>query len=356
MVDDKEENQNIDNDAAADEWASMLSEDSDSDDEKEDAKVLNQNEIDALLGFDSAAVNDDVSSGLAALLGKSRIAYEKLPMLEIIFDRMIRLLSTSLRNFTSDNVDVSIDSMVSKGFDDYLNSIPLPALMVVFRANEWENFGIVMVDSSLIYTMVDVLLGGRRANKPARIEGRPYTTIEQDIVKSLVEIVLHDMGQSFDPISPVTFQYERLENNPRFATITRPNNSVLLVRLKVEIDERSGIIEVMLPHETLEPVRDLLSQIFIGEKFGQDTGWEKHMSSEIRNASITINALLDEKNISLGDLVGLEIGSTILLDKAPDDDIFLKCDDVMVGRARLGRIGDKIAVSLIEPIKAKSER
>jgi flagellar motor switch protein FliM len=349
--------ENVGNDGdTADEWAAMLSGDTEGDGNGANARVLNQNEIDALLGFGAAVRADEANTGLAALLGKSRIAYEKLPMLEIIFDRMVRLLSTSLRNFTSDNVDVSIDSMVSMRFDDYLNSIPLPALMVVFRANEWENFGIVMVDSALIYSMVDVLLGGRRTNKTVRVEGRPYTTIEQDIVKSLVEIVLSDMGQSFDPISPVTFQYERLESNPRFATITRPNNSVLLVRLRVEIDERSGLIEVMIPHETLEPIRDLLSQIFIGEKFGQDSSWEKHMSTEIRNSNVLISALLDEKHISLGDLVNLQIGSTILLDKAPNDDIQLKCGDVMIGKARLGRVGEKIAVSLLEPIKAKAER
>ncbi len=348
---DKNNDDNEDN-SAADDWATMLS----GSDSGKNERVLNQDEIDALLGFGAAARADEASTGLNALLGKSRMAYEKLPMLEIIFDRMVRLLSTSMRNFTSDNVDVNIDSMVSMRFDDYLNSIPLPALMVVFRANEWENFGLIMVDSALIYSMVDVLLGGRKTSKTVRVEGRPYTTIEQDLVKSLVEIVLSDMSQSFDSISPVTFQYERLESNPRFATITRPNNSVLLVRLLVEIDERSGMIEVMLPHETLEPIRDLLSQIFIGEKFGQDNSWERHMSNEIRNSNVQISALLDEKHISLGDLINLQIGSTILLDKEPNDDISLKCGDVVIGKARLGRVGEKIAISLLEPIKAKAER
>jgi flagellar motor switch protein FliM len=347
------DNEEINDDGGADEWAAMLANE---DDGATEERVLNQDEIDALLGFNSVSNNETNNSGLAALLGKSRMAYEKLPMLEIIFDRMVRVLSTSLRNFTSENVDVSIDSMISMRFDDYLNSIPLPALMVVFRANEWENFGIAMVDSALIYSMVDVLLGGRRNHKTVRVEGRPYTTIEQDIVKSLIEIVLNDMSQSFDPVSPVTFQFERLESNPRFATITRPNNSVLLVRLRVEIDDRNGMIEIMLPHETLEPIRDLLTQIFIGEKFGHDNSWERHLSSEIRSSNVIVSALLDEKNISLGDLMNLQIGSTILLDKEPNDDISLKCGDVMIGKARLGRIGEKIAISLLEPIKAKSER
>ena len=45
-------------------------------------------------------------------------AYEKLPMMEVVFDRLVRQLSTSLRNFTSENVDVSLDSMVSIRFDE----------------------------------------------------------------------------------------------------------------------------------------------------------------------------------------------------------------------------------------------
>ncbi len=91
--------------------------------------------------------------------------------------------------------------MVSMRFDDYLNSIPLPALLVVFRAVEWENFGIVTIDSAQIYSMVDILLGGRRTTKPVRVEGRPYTTIEQDLVKKMGDIILNDMKRCVRPRS-----------------------------------------------------------------------------------------------------------------------------------------------------------
>ena len=98
-------------------------------------RVLNQDEIDTLLGFDAKGQGKEArTDGIFAILDKSMTAYEKLPMLEVVFDRLVRQLSTSLRNFTSENVDVSLDSMLSIRFDDYLNSIPLPALRVVFRA------------------------------------------------------------------------------------------------------------------------------------------------------------------------------------------------------------------------------
>ncbi|MDE3038172.1 MAG: flagellar motor switch protein FliM, partial [Pseudomonadota bacterium] len=250
--------------------------------EGEEKRVLNQDEIDTLLGFDTKKEEGQKNDGIFAILDRSMTAYEKLPMLEVVFDRLVRQLSTSLRNFTSENVDVSLDSMVSLRFDDYLNSIPLPALLVVFRAVEWENFGMVTVDSSQIYSMVDILLGGRKSGRSVRIEGRPYTTIEQDIVKRMVDIVLADMSSAFEPLSPATFHFERLETNPRFATITRPGNPALLVRLRIDmVEDRGGIIELLLPHTTLEPIRDLLLQMFMGENFGQDTVWEKHLGKEL---------------------------------------------------------------------------
>ena len=80
------------------------------------------------------------------------------------------------------------------------------------------------------------------------------------------------------------------------------------------------------------------------------------MGHELRNSSVCVHALLDEKDVSLGDLVRLKVGSTILLDKEPQDDVMLKCGDVMLAKARLGRVGDKIAVSLLEPINTRTER
>src|ERR1700676_4277866 len=124
-----------------------------------------------------------------------------------------------------------------------MNSIPLAAVLCVFPVEEWEKFVFATVDSSLIYSMIDVLLGGRRGQTSLRIEGRPYTTIETTLVKGVVEVVLAAPGQACRPLSPVTFSIDRLETNPRFAAISRPANAAILVRLHIAIEDRGGNIE-----------------------------------------------------------------------------------------------------------------
>ncbi|MBE7212009.1 MAG: hypothetical protein INR65_13395, partial [Gluconacetobacter diazotrophicus] len=97
-------------------------------------RVLNQAEIDSLLGLDRAEAVDGDEDGMQRIISSGLVSYERLPMLEIVFDRLIRILSTSLRNFTNDNVEVSIDNTVSLRFGDYLDSVPLPAMFAVFKA------------------------------------------------------------------------------------------------------------------------------------------------------------------------------------------------------------------------------
>ncbi len=257
-------------------------------------RVLTQEEIDNLLGFSLAEVNLDNNSGIRAIINSAMVSYERLPMLEVVFDRLVRLMTTSLRNFTSDNVEVSLDRITSARFGDYLNSIPLPAILSVFKAEEWDNFGLVTVDSSLIYSIIDVLLGGRRGQTAIRIEGRPYTTIETNLVKRLVEVILADAEQAFKPLSPVSFTIDRLETNPRFAAITRPANAAILVRLRIDMEDRGGNVELLLPYATIEPIRDVLLQMFMGEKFGRDPIWEGHLATEIGAAQIGVDAVLYE--------------------------------------------------------------
>src|SRR6516162_8822854 len=256
-------------------------------------RILNQDEIDSLLGFDLSEDDTGECTGIRAIINSALVSYERLPMLEIVCDRLVRLMTTSLRNFTSDNVEVSIDNITSIRFGDYLNSIPLPAMLSVFKAEEWDNYGLVTVDSALIYSIVDVLLGGRRGTAAMRIEGRPYTTIERNLVERLVSVVLSDLSGAFDPLTPVTFRFERLETNPRFATIGRPANAAVLARLRVDMEDRGGRLEVLLPYATLEPVREILLQGFLGEKFGRDSIWEAHLAGELWATHVPIEAVLD---------------------------------------------------------------
>jgi flagellar motor switch protein FliM len=314
-------------------------------------RVLNQDEIDSLLGFDVNSEQMQDKSGVRAIINSALVSYERLPMLEIVFDRLVRLMTTSLRNFTSDNVEVSLDSITSIRFGDYLNSIPLPAILAVFHAEELDNYGLFTVDSNLIYSIVDVLLGGRRGSSAMRIEGRPYTTIERTLVQRMIEVIMQDMCTAFEPLTPVSFSLDRLETNPRFAAIARPANAAILVKLRIDMEDRGGRTELLLPYATLEPIRKLLLQQFMGEKFGRDSIWESHLATELWSTTVDIEAILDEQTMPLNQVMNLEVGQTMMLGAGPDSKIQLRCGGVPLLTGRMGRVGSSVAVRVDEAIE-----
>lgn len=310
-------------------------------------KILDQNEIDSLLGVDKSA--EKTNKGTKALLDQSVVNYEKLPMLDVIYDKFERILSTSLRHFTADNVDVTFVSMTSVRFSDYLETIPLPAGLVVVNAIGLDDYILLVYESQLIYAVVDVLLGGRKA-RPVPIVGRQFTTIERRIVDNLTEIILRDLGEAFGPVAPVQFKMERMEVNPRFAVITQETNVVILVTVRVNLEGREGKMQFCLPYATLEPIREQLLQQFMAEKSGRDNIWENHLSQELYHTHLTMNAVLDELTFPLSQVLEWRVGDTIMLDARSNSPVKLDCGGVTKLVGVMGKALDYKAVRVTHTV------
>ncbi len=318
---------------------------SDENQDSSEGSLLSQEEIDNLLG-DGGDPEDRDPEGWQVLLDSSQITYERLPMLEVVFDRLVRLLSTSLRNFTSDIVEVSLKRTTSIRFGDYLDSIPLPALIGVFQAREWNTNALVMVDTSLIYAIVDVLLGGRRSPGSDRVEGRPYTTIETRLIERLIEVILADFTKAFEPVDPVTFCFDRMETNPNFATIVRPVNASILITIGLEIDGRGGSLDFLIPYSSLEPVRHKLVQMFMGERSGGDNIWESHFGQEVWQAEVSLEGILDQIKVPLSEALNWKKGSQISLRAKPDSEIALFSNGKLVLTGRMGQRNGNVSIQV----------
>jgi len=219
-------------------------------------------------------------------------------------------------------------------------------MLAVFQAEAWDNYGLVVVDSALIYSIVDVLLGGRRGTSPMRVEGRPYTTIERTLVERLIRVVMGDLSAAFAPLCDVGFRFERLEVNPRFAAISRASNASVLVRMRIEMEDRGGRLDLVLPYATLEPVRELLLQQFMGERFGRDSIWESHLAEQLRHTDISLDVVMDEQSMSLSHILSLKPGDRFALSVAPGAPVRLRCGEIALFEAELGRRGNRLAVRI----------
>ncbi len=286
-------------------------------------------------------------SGVKELLESASVSLEKLPMLEVVYDRLVRSLSTSLRNLVNENVEIEMESIANQRFGEYLDSIRPPCIIAIFKAEEWDNFGMITLDGNLVFGIIDLLLGGKRGGAaPMRVDGRTFTIIEQSLIQKMIQVVLNDLSVAFDPISAVHMNFDRLETTARFAPIARPNNAANVAKFTMEMEDRGGKMDIVLPFATLEPVRELLLQMFMGEKFGRDSIWETHLARELWRTDLTLDVILDEKQINLGEVLKWEVGSFLKLDATMDSMVSVRSGGIPIFEGELGRRADFMAVKL----------
>ncbi len=280
---------------------------------------------------------------IEALADQNKVSYERLPMAEIVFDRLARIFANDLRNLMQATADVELVALESVRLSVCLEQVARQHLLIVFRALDWDNLGLIAFDAAFVQHLVEVMLGGRHAGAHREPKVGGFTSIESNIADRIAKLILRDLTSSFAPLAEARFKVDRIENDPRFATIGPVTGSGLNIVLQVRIEERIGHVRMILPFATLEPIRDLLLQQFMGEKFGRDRMWETHLAEELRQTEMDIEAVLDEQVVQLDRILHLNVGDTLEISRGPDARIVLRSGDVPLFSATPRLTGGQMA-------------
>lgn len=294
-------------------------------------------------------------SALHRIANGAAVNHAKSPILGVVFDRLVRQFAGSLRTLTGSGAELTLEPARSVRFDQYLEDMPRPCLIAVAKAPNLNGPIMLTLDAQLILAIVDILLGGRRCNQEA-FDNRPFSSIERRLAEKLMGVVLEDLADAFAPLIPVSFELERLETEPQFAIIARGSNPCLQVGFDVELEGRRGVVEVLIPHATLEPVRNKLTQLFFDENPTHDPDWRQHISRELGYTQVRLQVTLAERRLPVETVLAWGPGTLIPLDLAPGDDALITCDDVPMFRGSVGQAEGRRAVEITETINAEEAK
>lgn len=286
------------------------------------------------------------SQGIEAVLERALHSYEKLPMLQVVFERLKMLLNTALRNFSSGSVIVEISSFKSVRFSKAIKNFSEKDSIVVARAVEWNNFILLCLDNELVSTFIDILLGGG-ANKTQIASKTQHTSIEQAIMKQLSEVILDELSSAFKVIGFISFVVERLETNPNFVNIARAGDAVMILDMEVTLDQKLCNISFIIPYATLDPIKKLLQQVFIGERSDHGSQWTEDLMNSVNSVPFLLEAIIeDKKDIPLEKLAKMKVGDTIITSCSADSDVTLKCGNKALFKGKIGKSQDNVAMSI----------
>jgi flagellar motor switch protein FliM len=322
------------------------------------AQVLSQEEVDALLnavndvGSDSGGSGDgsaeeDISSNIQTydLTNQDRVIRGRMPILEIIYERFIRSFRVSLSNSLRKISTISMISTDLLKFGEFVNTLPIPSCMCIMRFNELRGPALIVFESKLAYAIIDSFFGG--TDRPfTKIEGKEFTAIELSFMRRVMDMAITDLEEAWAPVHRIDAQYLRTEINPQFVGVVPPSDVIIATTFEVEFESASGTIMVVIPYSTIEPIKQKLSSSFQSENDMVDTLWTKALHGHIQSATADAIVKLGEAEMTIGDLVNLQVGDIVPLNQEVSGEIDLLVEGVVKMKCLIGNYKGNRAVQI----------
>ncbi|HLE10084.1 MAG: flagellar motor switch protein FliM [Bdellovibrionales bacterium RIFOXYD12_FULL_39_22] len=336
------------------------------------AQVLSQDEVDALLN----AVNDsDSSSGGGSsggfdkddfdageegdeniqsydLTNQDRVIRGRMPILEIIYERFIRSFRVSLSNSLRKISTISMISTDLLKFGEFVNTLPIPSCMCIMRFNELRGPALLVFESKLAYAIIDSYFGG--TDRPfTKIEGKEFTQIELSFMKKVMDMAIGDLEEAWAPVHRIDAQYLRTEINPQFVGVVPPSDVIIATTLEIEFEAASGTIMIVVPYSTIEPIKQKLSSSFQTDNEMADTIWTQAMNAHIVDTKATIVVKLGESEMTVGDLLNLNVGDVIPLNQEASGEVSLTVEGIDKMKCLMGVYKGNRAVQVTQLLANK---
>ena len=299
--------------------------------------VLSQEEVDALLqgvaSDDVAGEKDDeeeydpeeiVSFDLTA---QDRIIRGRMPTLEIIHDRFVRLFRLTLSNALRRVVDINVRSTELIKFGEFIKTLPVPTSMNLFRMTPLRGNAMMVFETRLVFTLVEMFFGGG-GDAETKTEGRDFTEIESRMIKRVIISGLEDLQTSWRPVFPAQINYVSSEVNPQFVSIVPHSEIVVVVTFDIEIGRAPMSIIVCVPYSMIEPIRTRLNAGFQSEQDEKDNTWSNRFKQNLQKVDVELIAKLGEMNISVRDFLNLQKNDVLYLEHETKSPISIEVNGV----------------------------
>lgn len=354
------------------------------------AEILSQSQIDMLLnsllndggggdsadggGQDAAGDSGAASPQSTDLAGKKIKEYdfrspklftrEQLKLLHTIYETYCRLVSSHMTGILQTYISVEIVEVEEQQYYEYNNALPDSVLVGLIDFNIQDSAAGNAADSMVIMEMskdigfccIDRFLGGM--GNPL-LEDREYTEIEISVLEHLFKGmvgIMKNVWQEHLEISPMLY---KMETNSRILQGISPDENVVIVVMMVTVNETQGKLTLCIPATTLNVLfKNREAQSKRRERRGDQQYEEMRrakIAGEINQTDLVIKGILGEVTVLSKDLVELQIGDIIMLNKPENSYVDVVIENTAWFRGELGAFNKKKAIKIKDKIKRGSD-
>ena len=332
------------------------------------ADILSQEEIDALLDVVEDEGEDVLESAEENILPQrqvtlydfkrpNRVSKEQLRAFRGVHDKMARSLASQISSIMRSIVEIQLHSVDQMTYGEFLMSLPNPTSFNVFSMKPLEGSGVIEINPSIAFPMLDRLLGGKGEPFDAT---REFSDIELSLFETILRVMMSTLKEAWGPVMEIYPAIESKESSPNVVQIVAQNEIVVMVVMEIIIGHSSGMMNICYPVISLEPI---LPKLASRDLMLNETNSKKSRNKELQvllgGAKVSVEANLGESELTLRDILELDVGDIIRLNTPADDTVILSIDgkDRFKGEIGLRRFRKSVQVTeVIETEKDEVKR
>lgn len=284
--------------------------------------VLSQNEVDALLSAlesgDLAFKKEEKKKVCVTYDFRNPILVPKevVRNLRVLHENFSRNVALSLSAYLRSLVQVELVSVDQLTYNEFTLSLPsITYLNIVSNAPLKGNM-IVEVNVNMILLFIERLLGGEARKQ---ITPRGLSELEMSISNKIITRILRDYKNAWSHIIDFHPRIESRTTDPRFAQIVKPEEIVLLVCFEINFSGASGIINICFPISSFEPLIDLILKHAKTRRVIAEEQGMSELQMSMMYTPMTVRSELDNFPMQLKDVLDLEVGDVLRLDRKTKD-------------------------------------
>ena len=328
------------------------------------ADILSQEEIDALLDVVEDEGDDVLEGSEDQLLPQrqvtlydfkrpNRVSKEQLRAFRGVHDKMARSLASQISSIMRSIVEIQLHSVDQMTYGEFLMSLPNPTSFNVFSVKPLEGSGVIEINPSIAFPMLDRLLGGKGEPFDAN---REFSDIELSLFETILRVMMVTLKEAWGPVMEVYPTVESKESSPNVVQIVAQNEIVVMVVMEIIIGHSSGMMNICYPVISLEPI---LPKLASRDLMLNETSSKKSRNTELQvllgGAKVNVEANLGDAELTMRDVLELSVGDVVRLSAAADDIVTVRIDGKERFRGEIGLRRFRKSIQISEVIDTEKD-
>lgn len=283
-------------------------------------KILSQDEIDALFAAAKHSQRTGPGRKVAAcdLRKLGALNADQVRVVTTLHESFARRLGGSLGAYLRVGFDMNLVSVEQILYSEFLSRLPELTYMASFQVLPLDARATMQADLSLVFPIVDLVLGGSGADP---IEPRELTEIEEQIFETVVRLIARDLQTTWTPVLPLDIQFDQRQQHTQVHGLMLPTEKVMSLTFEIRLPDARGTLNLAFPAVISNALlRKLSVQWSYAERSPSEES-RQQLQDRLLESRFPVNLSLPPSPLSIREVVELEPGRVLVLPKRAQDPI-----------------------------------